>query len=38
MPLRLVGALAVALMAEERVGLAVKQPTALTYGDFGNVT
>lgn len=27
----------VALLAEERVGLAVKQPLALTYGDFGNV-
>ncbi|WP_366929200.1 phage major capsid protein [Mesorhizobium sp.] len=27
----------VAILAEERIGLAVKQPTALTYGDFGNV-
>ena len=27
----------VAILAEERIGLAVKQPLALTYGDFGNV-
>ncbi|GLS35377.1 nucleoid-structuring protein H-NS [Mesorhizobium tianshanense] len=27
----------VAILAEERIGLAVKQATALTYGDFGNV-
>jgi HK97 family phage major capsid protein len=27
----------VTVLAEERVGLAVKQPLALTYGDFGNV-
>ncbi|MEN3793943.1 phage major capsid protein [Fulvimarina sp. MAC3] len=27
----------VAILAEERIALAVKQPTALTYGDFGNV-
>jgi HK97 family phage major capsid protein len=27
----------VAVLAEERIGLAVKQPLALTYGDFGNV-
>lgn len=26
----------VAILAEERIGLAVKQPLALTYGDFGN--
>lgn len=28
----------VTILAEERVALAVKQPGALTYGDFGNVT
>lgn len=27
----------VAILAEERIGLAVKTPLALTYGDFGNV-
>jgi HK97 family phage major capsid protein len=27
----------VAVLAEERIGLAVKRPTALIYGDFGNV-
>lgn len=27
----------VAILAEERVALAVKQPLALTYGEFGNV-
>lgn len=27
----------IAIRAEERIGLAVKQPLALTYGDFGNV-
>lgn len=27
----------VAILAEERIGLAVKQPLALTYGDFANV-
>ena len=27
----------VAILAEERIGLAVKQALALTYGDFGNV-
>ncbi|MBL0375213.1 phage major capsid protein [Rhizobium sp. KVB221] len=27
----------VAILCEERLGLAVKRPTALTYGDFGNV-
>lgn len=27
----------VAVLAEERLGLAVKQPGALTFGDFGNV-
>jgi hypothetical protein len=27
----------VAILAEERIGLAVKQLLALTYGDFGNV-
>jgi len=27
----------VAILAEERIALAVKRPTALTYGDFGNV-
>ncbi|MDX0773563.1 hypothetical protein GOD44_03700 [Sinorhizobium medicae] len=27
----------VAILAEARIGLAVKQPLALTYGDFGNV-
>ncbi|WP_218153062.1 phage major capsid protein [Tranquillimonas alkanivorans] len=27
----------VAILAEERLGLAVKNATALTYGDFGNV-
>jgi hypothetical protein len=27
----------VAILAEERIGLAVKQAAALTYGDFGNV-
>ncbi|TCQ29319.1 phage major capsid protein [Rhizobium sp. PP-CC-3G-465] len=28
----------VAILAEERIGLAIKRPKALTYGDFGNVT
>ncbi len=27
----------VAVLAEERIGLAIKNPAALTYGDFGNV-
>ncbi|MBA3446363.1 MAG: phage major capsid protein [Pseudaminobacter sp.] len=27
----------VAILCEERIGLAVKRPLALTYGDFGNV-
>lgn len=27
----------VAILAEERIGLAIKNPEALTYGDFGNV-
>lgn len=27
----------VTIRAEERLGLAIKQPTALSYGDFGNV-
>ena len=27
----------VTILAEERIAFAVKQPTALTYGDFGNV-
>lgn len=28
----------VTILGEERIGLAVKRPLALTYGDFGNVT
>jgi hypothetical protein len=28
----------VAILFEERIGLAVKQPLALTYGDFGLVS
>lgn len=28
----------ITILGEERIGLAVKRPTAMTYGDFGNVT
>jgi hypothetical protein len=28
----------VAILTEERLALAIKRPTSVVYGDFGNVT